>query len=160
MASRAHAALIGAAQNTNYFESVKWVYLESDGDNLSEDGSAMGCTTVRIKANKLLAESQDFIEGSNVAIHEFAHVLDHYLNVISNSSQLKEEFEANQKLCAIENQYCIYDDGGSQCEFFAYASELFFTDSNNLKANRPKLYDWFVSIYGIDVARLLIKNLL
>jgi MtfA peptidase len=155
----AHAALVGAAQQTNYFESVKWVYLDSELELPDEDGSAQGYTTVRINANKLLYESHSIIPGEHIAIHEFSHILDHYLNVISNSAVFCEEFKINQELLNSGDCYCIDDDNGRKNEFFAYGSELFFTDSINLRLHRPNLYEWFVGVYGLDMANLQPKKI-
>lgn len=159
----ANAALVGGAQATACFADVRWVYLLDDG-LLEEDksGDALGHSTVRINALDLLEESRQRIPGQQIAIHEFAHVLDALFGISDSTEGLRQGLDIH-----LENRRAGIDDGipdevvrvlieeDSSIEFFAYVSELFFTDPHGVIEFHPPLYQDLVGIFGLDPASWL-----
>lgn len=163
----AAAALVGAAQPTACFADVRWVYLLDD-DVLEDDksGDALGVSTVRINAHDLVHESRQCIPGQQVAIHEFAHVLDVMFGLSGGSNGLKEGLEKHLANCrdGIEDLFpeAVADalmEDNADVEFFAYASEWFFTDPVTLHDFHAPLYADLVSIYGLDPTGFETSNL-
>ncbi len=161
----ANAALVGAAQQTNYFESVEWVYL-CDEEDLDVAGDALGYSTVRLDAHACLDESRHLIPGQNLIVHEFAHILDHLLTIVGNHDELSLSFErALDRLeDGVEDPLLTgwYEDlrtttEANELEFFAYTSEAFFTAPNALRQLYPELTDLYVGIYGLDMPTRLQK---
>lgn len=154
----ANAALVGGSQATHCFADVRWVYLLGDGD-FDDDlsGDARGRSTVRLNAIDLVEESLARIPGQQVAIHEFAHILDGMLGVSDSTPALREALERH-----LDNRRRGLDDiipdavfeamieEDSRLEFFAYVSESFFTDPHGVRDFYPPLYDDLVAIYGLD----------
>lgn len=157
----ANAALVGGAQRTGCFSSVRWVYLLDDGVLEEErSGEAFGHTSVRINAHDLHAESFERIPGQQIAVHEFAHILDSLFGITDSTPGLLQGLEHH-----LANVRAGIDDGipedvvrvmieeDSRVEFFSYMSELFFTDPHGVLDFYPPLYDDLVKIYGLDLAR-------
>ncbi len=158
----ANAALVGAAQKTNYFEHVEWVYL-CDDDDLPVAGDALGYSTVRLNAHACLEESRTLFAGQNLVVHEFAHVLDHLLTICGNHDELNrglalalDRVEHGEDVLLdawLEDLSATHEP--DELEFFAYSSEAFFTMPNALRSMYPELTDFYVAIYGLDMpARL------
>ena len=160
----ANAALVGGAQRTACFSGVRWVYLLADGalaggldGELS--GDALGHSTVRINAADLVEESRRRLPGCQIAVHEFAHVLDQMFGISDSTPALREGLEehlANRR-DGVEDIFGdkvvpVYLDDTAGAEFFASASEVFFTDPHGVLDFYPPLYDDLVAIYGLDMA--------
>lgn len=165
----ANAALVGAAQNTRYFTSVKWLYFCLD--DLEPDGDARLWTTVRLDADLCMEESAFVIPGQNLVVHEFSHVLDALFAISGSTPALREASQRYQRDMetgiegpivdchgpAIESPFEMFSDdfdSHSDLEFFAGASEAFFTDAAALKAAYPDLFQNLVKIYGLDLSAL------
>jgi hypothetical protein len=146
----AHAALIGGAQKTNCFSSVKWVYFDSPDDMPDQDGATHGYTTVRLNYDDLVAESKEVVPGSQIALHEFSHVLDFDFNISLRDALFLNEYKQNRERLERGEEFIIFDDHGNEYEFFAYATESYFTEPDALNSHYPKLYDWFKALYGLD----------
>ena len=160
----ANAALVGAAQNTDYFSCVKWIYFCAD--DLSVDGDAFMTSTVRLNADKCKSESARIYPGRNLVVHEFAHILDRLLGISGSTKGLRTGY--NQYLNDIQRgsdtpiEDCLtpMDLSGASLpeetavEFFAYASESFFTNAVQLQSAYGELYADLASIYGLDMAKL------
>jgi len=158
----ASAALVGGAQRTSCFASVRWVYLLGDDDLEALSGDAFGQSTVRINAWDLIEESRQRIPGQQIAIHEFAHILDDLFGITDSTRGLRDGLE----LHLYNRRHGIDDivsdhvlptiiEEDSNVEFFAYVSEVFFTDPARVRAFHAGLYDDLVSLYGLDLAAQL-----
>lgn len=170
LAVAANAALVGAAQKTHYFATVKWVYLCAD--DLEVDGDAFASSTVRINSELCLDESQYPRPGSNLVVHEFSHILDSLLGLSGSTQGLRDGFtqyiQDIQKgnwlpiadcFTDIDDIDLVPDDipqsaFHTEIEFFAAASEAFFTNADQLKAYHRPLYNDLSLIYGLDLAEL------
>ncbi len=155
----ANAALVGGAQKTACFSSVRWVHLVDDGDLGELSGDALGHSTVRINAWDLWEESVQRIPGQQIAVHEFAHVLDSLFGISDSTASLRDGLKIH-----LANRRRGIDDGlpddvaralveeDSSVEFFACLSELFFTDPHGVIDFHPPLYADLVGLYGLDPA--------
>jgi len=159
----ANAALVGGAQATNCFAGVRWVYLVGDDAFDGElSGDARGHSTVRINAFDLVEESQERISGQQIAIHEFAHVLDALFGITDSTPALRDALELH-----LENRRNGIEDiipdvvfetmveQNTREEFFSYVSEIFFTDPHGILNFYPPLYNDLVAIYGLNLAKQL-----
>ncbi len=170
MLTAANAALVGAAQNTHYFSSVKWIYF--CGDDLDVDGDAYEASRVRLNAVKCLEESKRVFPGNNVVVHEFAHILDNIFALSGSTKGLRdgyEQFLEDQKKGyrtpiaeiiagrdpavsgAVLLDDMIYE---TEKEYFAGASEAFFTNARQLRRYNAQLYLDLSAIYGLHLADL------
>ena len=170
----ANAALVGGAQKTDCFSSVKWIHF--CGDKFPLDGQAWGVSSVRLDANLCLEESVSVIPGKNVIVHEFAHILDFKFGISGSVSVLNSGYHAFEdrvqsgKDGVMEDGFSsrIVSNTGSidigesvrhdEMEFFAYATEAFFTRPKMFLSAYPDLYRYFASIYDLDMASYPIDN--
>ncbi|MDY0068885.1 MAG: zinc-dependent peptidase [Porticoccaceae bacterium] len=158
----ANAALVGGAQRTNAFASVRWVYLVDDDDLGELSGDAFGQSTVRINAWDLVEESRQRIPGQQIAIHEFAHILDQQFGITDSTPGLRDGLElhlANRRrgLHDIVSDHVLPTiiEEGTNMEFFAYVSEAFFTDPQGVRDFHGPLYRDLAGLYGLDLASQL-----
>ncbi len=154
----ANAALVGGAQRTNCFASVRWVYLVGDGDLAELSGDALGQTTVRINAWDLVEESRQRIPGQQIAVHEFAHILDQQFGITDSHPQLRDALELHLRhrregLDDIVSDHVLPTiiEEGSNHEFFAYMSEYFFTDPHAVHDFHRGLYRYLADLFGLDL---------
>ncbi|KMV28648.1 hypothetical protein AB733_22380 [Photobacterium swingsii] len=171
MVIAANAALVGGAQQTDYFSSVKWIHICSD--DLQVDGDAYETSTVRLSARPCLKESIEITEGQNLIVHEFAHILDHLYGLSGSTAVLREAYEVY-----LDNIKSQQGDIVPDCatplgeivdhvnthdeimfhppeEYFAVLSELFFTNPAAIYNDYPKLYRELVGIYGLHMVEIL-----
>ncbi|MFS1917800.1 MULTISPECIES: zinc-dependent peptidase [unclassified Vibrio] len=167
----ANASLVGGAQRTNYFSSVKWVHICSD--DLQVDGDAYETSTVRLNAFPCLKESSDIIDGRNLIVHEFAHILDHIYGLSGSTPALRKGYEVYLGNTAVQQEYLVPDCATSPSEiadhifthddtllrtheeYFAVLSELFFTNPAAIHENSLELYSDLVGIYGLNMVDIL-----
>jgi len=111
------------------------------------------------------AESGDW--GYNVVIHEFAHVLDMRDGVADGVPLLPDRATRARWLDVMDAEYqafcaavdhaeeTLLDPYGAESidEFFAVASEAFFTMPQDTKAEHPRLYALLAEFFGQDPAR-------
>ena len=134
----------------------------------ARDGEAWYRGPVILAWDEVLADVREPSYGSNLVIHEFAHQLD-----MQNGShadgvppmQSRAQFERWSNTVAREyehlNQACrrgretLLDCYGAtnMAEFFAVASEVFFTLALELQDEHPELYDVLREYYRQDPAR-------
>ena len=165
----ANAALVGAAQNTHCFSSVRWIYLCSD--DLEVDGDAYESSTVRLDSDVCVKESRYPRPGENLVVHEFAHILDAQFGLSSSTRGLRDGFRRYVDDIRNGNRVPIADcftdippvesffdspDAAfhTDIEFFASVSEAFFTNAYELRQYNRQLYGDLSSIYGLDLAEL------
>ena len=101
-------------------------------------------------------------EAYNVALHEFAHYLDHSVGLTERGHRalegchavLKQEYEA---LCAAvdRGEPTLIDPYGAEHieEFFAVATETFFEQPRELQLRHTHLYAELQKFFGVDPAR-------
>ncbi len=164
----ANAALVGMYQPVDYFSVIDWIYIGTgSGDH---DGEAWGSNKLLLDSAAVIEESAQIIPGANVAIHEFAHVLDHMLGLSGGTQGLRDALETHLERLNRGEPGCISDWRDSisidqvmegnfgyleQVEFFAYASEAYFTAPRELQRELPGLYRELLGIYRIDTASLI-----
>lgn len=108
-------------------------------------------------------------DGQNVVIHEFAHQLDQEdgeadgvpvgLKVTSVSTWARVMEQRFNWLVreSRKGRKTVLDSYGAtnRAEFFAVATEAFFEKPDQLRDNKPDLYEALVDFYGVDPAELV-----
>lgn len=110
--------------------------------------------------------------GDNVVLHEFAHQLDQEFGSapgIPRLANLQENIEWSQVLAREYQQLCedlkqakntVLNPYGAtnQAEFFAVATETFFTKPQSMKIKHPLLYEQLKKYYQLDPFEWVIIN--
>lgn len=131
------------------------------GNNLL--GESWGNGRVIVSWDDVTAGVEDFNDGHNVVLHEFAHQLDSESGSANgapllsrNSYQswarvLSENFE-DLKWRSMHQQKTLMDEYGATnpAEFFAVATEVFFEKPRQLFDKRPELYAELSQYYQLD----------
>lgn len=113
------------------------------------------------------AEGQDPQSGNNVVIHEFAHQLDFLDGSMNGTPELVREDLAERWHDVMTSEYArllranrkrrdtfLGDQAAwNETEFFAVASERFFTLPEHLRHFHPRLYEVLADYYGVDPIR-------
>jgi Mlc titration factor MtfA (ptsG expression regulator) len=129
-------------------------------------GEAMEGGPVMLSWRDVRGAGQSAAVGYNVVIHEFAHVLDMADGLADGVPLLPPELPLRKWLATLEDEYerfvqrvdaeedTALDPYGAQSidEFFAVASESFFTAPENMKGEHPALYAMFTLFYRQDPA--------
>jgi MtfA peptidase len=129
-------------------------------------GEAMEGGPVMLSWRDVRGAGQSAAVGYNVVIHEFAHVLDMADGLADGVPLLPPELPLRKWLATLEDEYGRFvqrvdaeedtalDPYGAQSidEFFAVASESFFTAPENMKGEHPALYAMFALFYRQDPA--------
>ncbi|PID50649.1 MAG: hypothetical protein CR991_00335 [Proteobacteria bacterium] len=112
----------------------------------------------------VLQGSRNFRDGKNVALHEFAHQLDHESGATNGApflgsraryhrwaSALTAEFETLQR-AAFQGDATLLDHYGATepAEFFAVITETFFEQPVEMAAEHPALFDELKGYYRVD----------
>ena len=127
-------------------------------------GESWRTGAVVLSWNHVLRRPAAVPEGRNVALHEFAHQLDHengFTNgapVLPTTSQyatwarvLGSEFATLSKQTAAEQPTLIDKYGATEpAEFFAVVTEYFFEKSAQLQQRHPELYEELRRFYRQD----------
>jgi hypothetical protein len=112
----------------------------------------------------VLKGNREFSDGSNVAIHEFAHQLDNETGstngvpVLGSTEEyqhwatvLTSEFEALRRAAFNGDPSLInYYGATAPAEFFAVVTEVFFEQPKQLEAQHPALFKELKSYYRVD----------
>lgn len=128
------------------------------------DGEAWGGQgMVILSAKDVRRETRDPSSGRNVVLHEFSHQLDWAEGAWKDASvSLRESRSRFSETLAREyERLCdevdrdvpgVLDDYGAEnpAEFFAVATEAFFTWPGDLAGNCPDLYRELKGYYGLD----------
>ena len=177
----AQACLLLLNRKANYYPKLKSIYiypqafvtkhetrdeagiLQSKPRVLSGESWELGKVILSWKHSKQGA--QDFDDGHNVVIHEFAHQLDQETGVANGAPFLKKnsnrcwskvlskEFEQLQRDARRgENSLLDHYGATNPAEFFAVASEVFFERPKEMKKEHSKLYDQLQSFYQVNPA--------
>ena len=124
-------------------------------------GEAMGGGPLMLSWRDVQDSGESADWGYNVVIHEFAHVLDMRDGLADGVPPLPDRQARERWTIILDTEYRDFcgavDDGfetvldpyGAQSpdEFFAVASEAFFTVPVQTRAAHPQLYDLLVSFY-------------
>jgi Mlc titration factor MtfA (ptsG expression regulator) len=145
-------------------------FLVPDAEELGEEatgwvvaGQAVPQGPVILAWDTVLAEGRDPSAGHNLVIHEFAHQLDLSDGYLEGTLDLVgEPAERWGAVLAAEynrlrrdvrrgrDTFLGGDAATSKTEFFAVASERFFTRPVQLRRYHPLLYELLVDGYGLD----------
>lgn len=136
-------------------------------------GQAVAQGPVILAWDSVLAEGRDPSMGSNLVIHEFAHqldMLDGYLDgtldMTTSAAQrwnavLDSEFTRLQRDVRKGRATFLGDYAASnKTEFFAVASERFFTLPVDLRQIHPQLYSALATGYAIDPSQWFEKEMM
>ena len=107
---------------------------------------------------------QNFADGHNVVLHEFAHQLDHESGTTNGAPLLynkgaygdwarvfSDEFAHLQHASAVQQKTLIDAYGASDpAEFFAVVTETFYERPHELAARHYKLFEELKSYYRVD----------
>ena len=129
-------------------------------------GEAMHGGPVMLSWRDVADAGESAVDGYNVVIHEFAHVLD-MRDGLADGIPLQPSRAAHARwvevLGAEYERFCRRIDAGEDTlldpyaaqapeEFFAVASEVFFVAPRDLRAAHPQLYDLLRSFFRQDPA--------
>ena len=127
-------------------------------------GESWGDGRVVLSWDHVRRGGDDWTDGQNVVLHEFAHQLDSesgsnngapYLGSASNyrgwAAVLSRDF-ANLRVDALYRQHSVLDHYGatSPAEFFAVATETFFEKPWQMAERHPALFEQFGKYYRVD----------
>lgn len=108
--------------------------------------------------------NQDFSDGSNVALHEFAHQLDHESGATNGAPFLGSkagyhrwakvmtaEFERLQRAAYLGDATLLDHYGATEpAEFFAVVTESFFEQPQALRTQHPDLFEQLQQYYRVN----------
>jgi len=149
------------------FRSVE--FFAKDLSPVGKPDAAGDANGVRVRAGWYWTEEgmEDGVDNYNLAIHEFAHIIDQKHGRADALPEFKDrglkrawkhfakhEFADLRKRWESETGTRVVREYGAtnMAEFFACGTVAFFERSEELKLCRPKLYNWFKKIYGLDPA--------
>lgn len=127
-------------------------------------GESWRTGTLILAWDHVAQSAQDPSEGRNVVLHEFAHQLDSEhgptdgVPALGKSGQYREwarvlshEFQDLQERVS-HHRKSVMDAYGatSPAEFFAVATETFFTRPKQMKKHEPELYEELKQLYRLD----------
>jgi MtfA peptidase len=129
-------------------------------------GEAMEGGPVMLSWRDVRGAGQTAAQGYNVVIHEFAHVLDVADGVADGVPLLPTDLPLREWRTTLDDEFQRFarrvdlgedttlDPYGAQAidEFFAVASEAFFTTPIKMKGEHPALYAMFARFYRQDPA--------
>jgi Mlc titration factor MtfA (ptsG expression regulator) len=133
---------------------------------MDADGQAMNAGPVILAWDLVLAEGRDPSGGSNLVIHEFAHQLDLRDGYGDGTLDLPgEQGERWQEVLAADYDWLVREirhgretylgdeAAANKSEFFATASERFFTQPAQLRHYHPQLYQMLKVVYALNPAK-------
>jgi Mlc titration factor MtfA (ptsG expression regulator) len=141
------------------------------GDDQWIDGEAHhGDGPLMVSWRAARREAQQLRLGRDVVLHEFAHKIDMYDGVLDGTPLLATDAETQRWVDVCTRHYDdvrfgVAKDGSSPflrsyagtnvAEFFAVATETFFTRPIELAERKPELYEVFAAFYRQDPAQRL-----
>jgi len=176
----AQACLLILNKPTTVYRSLKWIYIYPSSFFTERDNVDLAGVVSRQRHN-LLGESwsngkvilswddvkqgvQNFEDGHNVTLHEFAHQLDaesgrtngaplmynaaDYLSwaKILNKEFLQLQFDSQHGIHSVLSSY----GATNPAEFFAVATEVFFEQPFALAHNHHELFEQLLHYYRVD----------
>jgi Mlc titration factor MtfA (ptsG expression regulator) len=172
----AQAALMLLGREHDYFRRVPSILvypstfvipasegLEEAEWEIAATGQAVPRGPVILAWDAVLAEGRDPLLGRNVVIHEFAHQLDFLVGSIDDPNLGDPELEQRWRevmpaeyralVRALDRgRQTLFGEyaGTDEREYFAVASEVFFTLPDQLQQRHPQLYQLFVEFYQLE----------
>jgi Mlc titration factor MtfA (ptsG expression regulator) len=150
----------GAVKGTVTGGDDQWI----DGEAHHGDGPLM------VSWRAARREAQQLRLGRDVVLHEFAHKIDMYDGVLDGTPLLATDAETQRWVDVCTRHYDDVRFGGAEdgssaflrsyagtnvAEFFAVATETFFTRPIELAERKPELYEVFAAFYKQDPATRL-----
>jgi Mlc titration factor MtfA (ptsG expression regulator) len=134
----------------------------SDDDLVLAGEAVHGRGPVVLAWDQLVWELRHPRRGRNVALHELAHKLDMLDEVVDGTPRFADRDQGARwvEVCTtayhhlVEHGSPVLDDYGATDagEFFAVATEAFFTRPADLRRHHPDLYEVFAAFYHLDPA--------
>jgi len=131
-------------------------------DPMSICGQATSFGTVVLAWDTAASQARHPERGGNVVLHEFAHTLDMLTGTSNGTPPMASAEAERQWVAACTAAYGRVATGQSEvlppyagvntAEFFAVATEVFFTTPHPLVAAEPELYAVLADFYGQDPA--------
>jgi Mlc titration factor MtfA (ptsG expression regulator) len=120
----------------------------------------------------VLADGKDPSGGTNLVIHEFAHQLDFLDGYVNGTPDLPNGEQGERWFTVMTTEYDQHQRnlrqgrdtflgdyaGRNEGEFFAVASELFFTLPERLRHYHPALYAVLAEYYGVEPIQWFARN--
>jgi MtfA peptidase len=130
-------------------------------------GEAMSGGPVMLAWRDVDDAGESAVDGYNVVVHEFAHVIDMRRGVTARLEEVDPASEHGRWLNALADEYesfsvridadeeTFLDPYGAEAleEFFAVASEAFFVAPRELQGEEPRTYALLKSFFKQDPAR-------
>jgi Mlc titration factor MtfA (ptsG expression regulator) len=180
----AQACLMLLAQEHDYFGRVRSVLIYPAGFRVEDErwqdegwtpigaiGQAIHHGPVILAWDRVLAEGRDVSAGRNIVIHEFAHQLDfmdgyadgtiELLGEMAEQWQevLKADYNRLRREVRRGRDTFLGDYAATnKSEFFATASERFFTQPAKLRHYHAELYQMLKIIYAIKPAKWFARH--
>jgi Mlc titration factor MtfA (ptsG expression regulator) len=171
----AQAALLLLGRDHDYFRRVPTILvypstfvipasegLEEPEWEMAATGQAIPRGPVILAWDAVLTEGRDPSLGHNVVIHEFAHQLDFLVGYIDDPNLgdpalekrwrevMPAEYRALVRALDRGRQTLLGEYAGTdEREFFAVASEVFFTLPDQLQLRHPQLYQLLADFYQL-----------
>ena len=163
--------LILGDENPDYFPNLTSVVVypkmyisDQKGQNKSVNlGESWNFGVVVLSWCDVVNGAQNFSDGHNVALHEFAHQLDQQsgqadgipANLNTDYYTWKNTFDTEYENLIMEMKNAHKDSidfygTTNTAEFFAVSTETFFENPENMKKEHPNLYELFVKYYRLD----------
>jgi Mlc titration factor MtfA (ptsG expression regulator) len=175
----AQACLMLLGQEHDYFGRVRYILLYPSAFRIQDEqwqdagwmpmgavGQAINAGPVILSWDTVLAEGRDPSAGGNTVIHEFAHQLDFVDGYADGTLDLPgEQAERWQEVLTADynrlrrevrhgrDAYLGDYAATSKTEFFATASERFFTQPAKLRHYHPQLYQMLKVAYAVNPAK-------
>jgi hypothetical protein len=129
-------------------------------------GESWSTGKVILSWEDVLQGSRDFGDGANVALHEFAHQLDHETGSTNGApflgsragyrrwaKVLTDEFEKLQRAAYRGDQTLLDHYGATEpAEFFAVVTETFFELPELMREEHPALFEQLQAYYRVNPA--------
>ena len=165
------AVVVRAGSMTQYGRSSGPVKGTVAGDDHWIDGEAHhGDGPLMVSWRAAGREAQQLRLGRDVVLHEFADKIDMYDGVLDGTPMLATDAETRRWVDVCTRHYDDVRFGGAKdgtspflrsyagtnvAEFFAVATETFFTRPIELAERKPELYEVFAAFYKQDPAARL-----
>ena len=176
----AQACMLQLNRNSGLYPRLKYIILypsafvvtrqETDGAGVVSHGrkGMLGESwqngKVILAWDNVMHGARNFVDGSNVVLHEFAHQLDSETGSADGApllagkssyrswaSALSDEFEELQKDARFGRRSLMDHYGATNpAEFFAVSTETFFEKPRRMAKHHPELFDVLKSYYRID----------
>lgn len=175
------ACLLLLNRKSNEYDALRWIYvypaaflakreLQDEAGVVSHGsvgllGESWSNGKVILSWDDVERGAEDFTDGHNVVLHEFAHQLDHETGSTNGAPVLRggapayktwstvfaREFAELQRQVHSGKRTLLDAYGATnEAEFFAVATETFFEKPRAMQADHPQLYQQLANYYQLD----------